>query len=258
MYAEERRLHILELLKERKRVEVAELAELLAISPETVRRDLNELEIRGLLQRTHGGAIYVDRQSVPPFLSLQARRDINAERKRQIAMAAVPHVADGDVIAIDNSTTVGTMLRFIPVSLTLTIVSYSLYAVMEIAARPDCDWNCILLGGTVNFKQMSLYGLLATNSLGNFKPAKLFMSCAGIDRDGQLTEGNLDDAEMKCELIKRSRRIFLLADESKFGRIGSVNQGTLDDVDCLITNRGLAPENAAILAERRIQVLYGG
>lgn len=258
MYAEERRMHILELLKSKKRVDVAELAEKLAISPETARRDLNELEIRGLLQRTHGGAIHVDSHAAPPFLSLHARRNINAEQKREIAMAAAAHVRDGDVIAIDNSTTVCAMLQFIPAGHTLTVITYSLHAVMEIAARPECDWDCIFLGGTVNFKQLSVHGMLATNSLANFKPAKFFMSCAGIDGDGQLTESNLDDAEIKCELLKRSRRVYLLADESKFGRVASVNQGTIKDVGCLITNSATDRKKTAFLAETSVEVLYGG
>lgn len=256
MYAEERRLSILQLLKEKKRVEVAELAEWLRISPETVRRDLSELELQGLLKRTHGGALHVDAQDAPLFRSPNARRDVNVDNKRSIAQVAAAHVDNGDVIAIDNSTTVGMMLQYIPAGHNLTIIAYSLNVVTEIAARPDCDWNCILLGGTVNFKQLSTYGLLANNSLANFKPAKFFLSCAGIDRDGQLTESNLDDAEIKCELLKRSRSVFLLADESKFGRVASVNQGTLDDVDVLVTNAGLPKEKIAFLTDKQVRVLY--
>ncbi len=255
MYAEERRLQIMDLLKRQKRVDVAELAEKFDASPETIRRDLNEMAQDGFLKRTHGGAIYLGDRKYRPLLPLFPRRDVNREQKNRIARVAAGFIEEGDVLALDNSTTVLCLLDFIPHDLRLTILTYSLQIALEIAAKPDCRWTCIILGGTVNAPNLSSHGVLTSTALGFFQPRKLFMSCAGLTPDGLMTEGSLLEAEIKLELIQCSQQRYLLVDASKWGQVGAVKEGNVADFDCLVTNAGVDRERLTFLKEGKVRLV---
>ena len=256
MFAEERRQHILELLKMKKRVDVADLAGKLEISPETIRRDLNELEAEGVLKRTHGGAIYLGDHSSRPIMPMHSRREVNVDDKANIARTAAGFVKDGDVIAIDNSTTAARIVDFIPAAIRLTVITYSLQVILDSIAKPNRNWTCISLGGVVNPKNLSCHGVLTTNALDLFQPHKLFMSCAGIDANGVMTEGNLLEAEIKRELLRACRQVFLLVDKSKWGQVGPINEGRAADLDYLITNAVADPDTLPIPRGSKVQILF--
>ena len=256
MYAEERRMHILKQLEKKKRVGVLDLAGEFSTSPETIRRDLNEMEADGFLKRTHGGAISQDGRESRPMLGLLSRRAVEFDNKSSIAKTAAGFVENEDVIAIDNSTTACRMIEFIPADIKLTLISYSLQVIMDAAAKRDCNWTCISLGGVVNPGNLSSHGMLAANALSFFQPRKLFMSCAGIDPSGVMTEGNLLEAEIKRELLKACRETFLLVDKSKWRQAGSVNEGNAADMDCLITNADVDPEMLAVLRDAKLRIVF--
>lgn len=256
MYVAERRSHILELLKKDKRVDVSALAERLGASPETIRRDLNEMEAEGFLVRTHGGAIYLGKNESRPLIPFLPRQAINHDKKTRLGRVAARFVESGDVIAIDNSTTAGCILDHIPTHLRITVITYSLPVVLDVTSRPECQWSCICLGGMVNVKNMSTHGLLTNNDLSYFNPKKLFMSCAGIDENGLMTEGELIESEIKRELIQRSRKRYLLIDDSKWGQVGAVNEGDVTQIDCLITNAAADRAKLAPLLDRGVNILF--
>ncbi|MDR1745382.1 MAG: DeoR/GlpR family DNA-binding transcription regulator [Planctomycetota bacterium] len=251
-------MHILKQLKKKKRVGVLDLAGELSISPETIRRDLNEMEADGFLKRTHGGAISLGSRESRPLLGILSRRAVEFDKKSAIAKTAAGFVESGDVIAIDNSTTACHMIDFIPAGIKLTLVTYSLQVIIDAAAKHDCNWTCVSLGGIVNPGNLSSHGMLTANALSFFQPRKLFMSCAGIDPSGVMTEGNLLEAEIKRELIKACRKTFLLVDKSKWGQVGSVNEGSAADMDCLITNADVDPEKLAVLRGANVRIVFDG
>lgn len=256
MYVEERRLHILELLKKDKRVDVSALAVQLDTSAETIRRDLNELEAEGFLVRTYGGAIYLgeDKSRQPiPFLP---RQEINHEKKMRLAEIAARHVEPGDVIAIDNSTTAGCMIEYIPAHYRITVITYSLQLVLAIVSKPKCRWTCISLGGMVEVENMSTHGLLTNNAVGFFNPKKLFMSCTGIDPTGLMTEGNLLESEIKRELLQNSQTRFLLIDDTKLGQVGVVNEGHISQMNFLITNATADRAKLSALLDEKTTLLF--
>ena len=256
MFAEERRQFILEQLQKKRRVDVLGLAGKLDTSPETIRRDLNEMETDGILKRTHGGAIYLDDHTSRPLMPLHSRHEVNADGKADIARVAAGFVNDGDVIAIDNSTTTARIIEYIPADIKLTIVTYSMKVILDVIANPKRTWTCINLGGVVNPKNMSCHGTLTSSALKMFQPHKLFLSCAGIDSTGMMTEGNLLEAEIKRELLQSCRKSFLLADGSKWGQVGPVNEGQAANLDYLITNADVAPEKLAILRGKKVRIIF--
>lgn len=255
MYAEERRQHILTVLRQLKRVDVADLAEQLNTSPETIRRDLREMEAENSLKRTHGGAIYIGEHKQRREAPLSHRKSLNFESKRKIARVAATLIEDGDVVAIDNSTTTFCMLEFIPLHFKLTIVTNSIPLVSEALSMADSEWTCICLGGVASKHSFSTTGSMTASAIGHFRPSKLFMSCAGIDADGNLTEGNLPDTEIKRELIGRSRQKYLLADAAKLGWYSAMVEGNIAEFDCLITNHGADRGMLSFVAERGVKVM---
>lgn len=256
MFAEERRQLILDFLKQKKRVDVADLAEELSTSPETIRRDLNEMETAGLLKRTHGGAILQNDIASYTLRPLDSRRVINADKKARIAKAAAGLVENGDVIAIDNSTTACRVVDHIPADFKLTVVTYSLQVIYDIARMNNSQWTCISLGGIVNMANMSTHGLLTSNALNFFQPRKFFMSCAGVSPEGLLTEGALLEAETKRELMRCSQKIILMVDDSKWGKTGVVNEGDISGVDCLVINAETEMEKVAIPPGGKLRILF--
>lgn len=256
MYAEERRLHILRLLRENKRVDVADLAEEMALSSETIRRDLREMEAEGLLKRTHGGAILRSIQDERPETPLMQRKMDNHELKAAIARKAASFVGNGDIVAMDNSSTVSGMLQFIPREHRITIVTNSVAIMVDILSRGECEWTCVSLGGVLSPHSNAAFGQLTLEALAHFRPNKLFMSCGALDDTGRTTEGNLNDSELKKALAACSQTTYLLADATKFGRVGAVNGIDIDDCDYLITNSGLDRQWLPYLEDKSVEVIF--
>lgn len=256
MYAEERRIHIYDLLKHAKRVDVADLSERFGASLETIRRDLREMEADGLLRRTHGGAIIMDKPKTEVDMPVVFRKTINSDLKDEIARVAAGHVHDGDIVALDNSTTSLCILKFIPTDFKLTLVTNSIQSVIEAMSINDRDWSCICLGGMVNHRSYSTFGFIASNSLSFFRPNILFMSCAGLDETGRLTEGSISGVEIKRELIRRSQKKVLLLDATKWGLVGGVAEADIEEMDLLITNESSERKKLEFLRDKRIEICF--
>ncbi len=256
MYAEERRIKIYDLLKEFRRVDVTDLSERFNASLETIRRDLREMESDGLLRRTHGGAIIMDKPKTENDMPIVFRRTINSDLKEQIAQLAVTHVNDGDIVALDNSTTALCLLKFIPREYKITLVTNSIPSILEALSMTECDWNCICLGGMVSPRSYSTAGLVASNALGFFRPNILFMSCAGLDAQGRLTEGSLSGVEIKRELIHSSQKRVLLLDSTKWGLAGGVVEAGIEEMDLLITNGSVERDKLEFLQDKRIDIRF--
>lgn len=258
MYAEERRIKIYDLLKETRRVDVAELSEMFKASLETIRRDLREMEADGLLRRTHGGAIIMDKPKTENDMPVVFRKTLNSELKDDIARAAVTHINDGDIVALDNSTTALCLLKFIPKEYKITLVTNSIQSILEAMSINDGEWNCISLGGMVNPRSYSTVGFIASNALSFFRPNILFMSCAGLDENGRLTEGSMSGVEIKRELIKCSQKKVLLLDATKWGLVGGVAEAEIEEIDVLITNESCDKKRLEFLRDKRIDIRFAG
>ncbi len=256
MYAEERRQRIRELLELNKRVDVAELAEMMGSSPETIRRDLREMEVGGLLRRTHGGAIAIAETRRRSEIHIQSRKAINFRLKAAVAKRAAEFVEDGDVIAIDNSSTAYCLLEYLPRHYKITVLTNSIQVILEILSFSGCSWTCVSLGGVLHHNYTSTYGFLACRTLDYLRPDKLFMSCFGVDGDGSMTEGNLKDVEIKLAMLGRSRVSYLLLDEMKWGRVGTAVTGPVSKVDYIVTNSGADRQKMEFLSRMDVELLF--
>ena len=243
MYSEERKAEILKILEQNGKVSVIEMAEKYQISRETVRRDLKDLEMKGVLTRTHGGAIprkVFDEigGNVIQEYPQQVRGIRNSQEKQRICRKAVSFIQDNDILFIDNSTTCLYIVPNLPPELHVTILTNSLRLLTE-ASQYDCrNKTFYCLGGNFNPRNLSTYSnTLMLKDQFEFFPDKCILSCAGISESRKITDGSLFEVSTKHMFMETSSEVFLLADHTKLGFNGQFFLDDGSNVDYLIVDR---------------------
>lgn len=236
MLPEQRKRNIVELVTEHDGCSVAEIAAHEDVSEPTVRRDLRELEERGLIERSHGGAVPVT--SVGGEQSYRQKEVQNLEAKTEIADRAVGEIYPDYVVFFDAGTTTMQVARAAPTDGSYLPVVNSPLLALELVAD---DAEVKLTGGTLRHRTRALVGPTAESFMSRTSFDLLFLGTNGIDADG-LTTPNEDEARMKELMVERSERVVLVADSSKFGNRSFVRFADLGDVDRLITET--APPSA--------------
>lgn len=238
----ERQRQIIEELNLNGRVLVAELVKLCQVSPETIRRDLTQLEKKGILQRSHGGAVINrpaagnnNRRTV--FNEYEAtfrqRMNENEQQKMQIAKRALDFISIGDCLLLDSSTTCWFLARQLP-DIELTVLTNSLRTIQALAVKSHIRTIC--LGGEYSDRYEDFHGVVAEYPLKEFLINKIFFSCSGLGGDGYLREGNENGAHLKQQMLLAAERKYLLMDASKFSRPSFARICHYRDVDFLITD----------------------
>lgn len=240
MYATERQQEILGKARADGRVEVRELAELLDVTPETVRRDLTALERRGLLHRVHGGAIPVERLGFEPAVA--ERESLMSSEKERIARAALDELPDGGGIILDAGTTTARLAELLPTDRELTVVTHSLPIALSLAARPLVTLH--LLGGTIRGRTLAAVGAWTERDVQDIFADVAFLGTNGLTLGQGLTTPDLLEAGVKRALVGAARRIVVLADHTKVGRSEFAHVAPLSAIDTLITDTGLETELA--------------
>ena len=216
MLARERRSQILRNLESAGAVQVTRLASELAVTDETIRRDLAKLAGEGLIVRTHGGAVRPDKDLHDMPYAL--RRVTNVEAKRAIAVEAAKMVRPGDVIGIDASTTgfeLARLLRCDEEDAPITVVSNGLDVAKVLAGREGI--RIISTGGELDEEGTSFTGPLAESAFLQFALRRAFMSCKGYDAERGPSEASLDHAAIKKTMLSIADESILLVDSSKVG-----------------------------------------
>jgi DeoR family transcriptional regulator, L-fucose operon activator len=238
MFAQERHSLILQALERDGSVRVASLARELQVTEETVRRDLERLGHDGRLLRTHGGALPLDNSSRRE-LPFAVRSTAQLMEKRAIASNALSHIIEGDVIAIDGSSSGYCLACSLP-DIPLTVITPSVPVVAALADKSHVRVVC--LGGYLDSTSMSFSGPLMEFAVQQFNIHKLFISCKGLDIERGLSETTDSLAAVKKCLIARADRTYLLADHTKFSVRSTVVFAALSDVDVIITDQNTAPD----------------
>jgi len=242
----ERERRILQLLKGQRVVSVTELCRELGVSVATVRRDIQGLDKRGLLVRVRGGAMMAGDSRAEPFFSDKEGKQ-TAEKER-IAHLALSLVEDHDSLYLDGGSTVLALARLLDERDDLTIVTNSLMAAAELM---ESRHRVILVGGEFRAISRTLVGPLTLPIISSLNVDKAFMGTIGFAGTDGLTTTDPSEAFTKTEIMKRSRRVILLADHTKLGtRSLARSEGR---IHMLITDR-IDPELHAQLRELEIEV----
>lgn len=237
IFGVERKSEILKFLEENGRVEVNQLAAFFNASCETIRRDLNEMEVRGLLKRTHGGAILSNAiSSTAQEYPVNFREIQRFKEKNAICKLAATFIKNGDSIYIDNSSTCLYLIQYIPADFQVTIITNSIKLLIGKNEINTPSLSFICLGGFYHKDNFSTYGNLSLRNAGEFFPAKSFMSCGGILPPNRLTDSSLLEVDTKRLMIERSEEVIILADHTKFGRASTVYLADFEDIDKVVTD----------------------
>lgn len=236
-----RETYILDLLAKDGSLSVSALSRDLGVSEVTVRANLRELESKGLLTRTHGGA---QRTSVVDILDRQRSR---IDEKDRIAAAAADLVVDGDTIMIEAGTTTALVSRYLTNRRGVQIVTNS--TLVFAYARHNPQLTVILTGGEFNRDTESLVGSVALRTIRDFNVRLAFVGTDGFTSDRGLTTAFAQGAEVLAAMCGRADQTWLLADSSKYGRAGFVSVAPLSGLAGIITDSGLADEAAEQLTE---------
>ncbi|MFJ7977342.1 DeoR/GlpR family DNA-binding transcription regulator [Peribacillus sp. NPDC096379] len=214
---EERQRLIIQWVNEEKRVSVGKLATKFSVTPETIRRDLTELEEQERVTRVHGGAVlYTKLEEEQVFLQ---KLDMNRAEKERIAIEATSRIKDGDTIAIDVGTTTVHMADFIQNVKNLTVVTNSIKAAdrfNQAIEEKRMTGKVILLGGVTNPAQSSVSGAMTLEWLNHIRVDQAFISCGGIVAD-MIYDYDLDESLVSAKMMACSKKNILLADSSKMG-----------------------------------------
>ena len=241
MYAPERQQQIVDIARADGRVDVNALAELLGVTPETVRRDLTTLERHGLLRRVHGGAIPVEKLGFEP--RLDERQERYTAEKERIAKTAVDELPAEGVILLDAGSTTQLLAENLPRDRELTVVTNSI-AVATVVAKRD-NLSLYLLGGRVRGRTLAAVGEWATHALAGIHVDVAFVGTNGLSVRRGLTTPDQDEAMVKRAMVTAARRVVVLCDHTKIGTDHFAQFAPLDAVDTVITDMGLDAETAA-------------
>ncbi|MBQ8204106.1 MAG: DeoR/GlpR transcriptional regulator [Clostridia bacterium] len=251
MLALERQKRILELLSIEGAVMVSKLSAELGVTEETVRRDLEKLEAKEMLRRTHGGALPMDEGSYE--FSLEKRKALNVEAKQALARKAVQFIATGDTVFLDASTTTFYMAKELKTMRNITVITNSIRVINELSGVEGV--KVIAVGGIVSNNQ-SLVGAMAENYItDNYFADKMFFSSRGIGENSIILEGNEQECFIKQSMLKNSKIHYYLCDKSKVGRVGYMRLSTFENVKYLITDASVEGELKATLDEFGVEII---
>ncbi|MFD5653366.1 MULTISPECIES: DeoR/GlpR family DNA-binding transcription regulator [unclassified Streptomyces] len=251
MYAPERQQEILRLARDGGRVDVVSLAEEFQVTAETIRRDLKALDRAGLLRRVHGGAIPAGRLDFEPDLA--ERESTAADEKDRIARAALAELPAEGTLILDAGSTVARMAAAIPPDASLTVVTHSLPIAARLADHPGIQLH--IVGGRVRHRTRAAVDAWALRAYGEIRADMAVVAANGFSVEHGLTTPDLAEAAVKRAALTAARRVVLLADSSKYAQEHFARFGALGDVDLLITDKGLTPEDAGDIERAGTEVV---
>lgn len=250
LYAAQRHDLIVAQARDVGRVDVAELAEQLAVTPETVRRDLTSLERRGLVRRVHGGALPVAPAEQEP--SVPQRRERSTAEKTRIAHHALAELPADGVVLLDSGTTTLALAQAWPDDAELTVATNCLAIAAVLADKPACDLH--LIGGRIRERTGAAVGAWAEAALRDVVVDVAFLGTNGFSLDWGMTTPDGVEAEVKRAMVAAARRVIVLADASKAGRSHFHRFADVADVSLLITDSSLDEETALTLDAAGMEV----
>jgi DeoR/GlpR family transcriptional regulator of sugar metabolism len=247
----ERHRRILQLIEENGRGTVNELSQMLGVSGSTIRRDLEEMDQHGLIQREHGGAFPPDLASVePPVLQRSMEQ---AVEKRRIGRAAAQLVENGMTIFIGSGTTTLEMARYLEGKENLTVITNALNIANQIAGYSGI--TLIVIGGLFRRTELSLIGHITEQALKELRADKVFFGIRAINMRDGLTNDYLPETMTDRAIIEVASEVILLADHTKFDKVSTARVAPITAVDVIVTDDQLSDAVVMELEEAGVRVI---
>lgn len=232
MFAEERRIKIVDLINERHKMTVDELCELFHVSSATIRTDLRELQLAGLVTRTHGGAIQKTKTGFE--LNSKQREVQHLREKQRIARAALALIDNGDRIILDTGTTALELAKLLGDRRNITVVTNDIQIAGVLEDMEGTD--VILMGGILRKRFHCTVGIQGRDTCAGLTVDKAFMGTNNLSPDKGATTPDVRQAETKKLMIAIANRVIILCDSSKIGKVSFAQFATTDQIDVVVTD----------------------
>ncbi|TDV24016.1 DeoR family transcriptional regulator [Paraburkholderia caballeronis] len=230
-------------------VTIDDLASHFDVTPQTVRRDVNQLADQGLLRRYHGGATL---PTSSENVSYTARQRMFHEEKRRIATLVASYIPDQASLFINLGTTTEEVARALGHHRGLRVITNNLNVANMMSGYPECE--VLITGGIVRPWDKGIVGELAIDFIRQFKVDYAIIGTSAIEADGTLRDFDTREVRVAEAIIEHARLVYLVADHSKFGRPALVRQGHLNQIHALFTDKPLPAEMTETAAAANTQV----
>ena len=243
-----RQQQILELVRERGYVSIEEMAQLFVVTPQTIRRDINQLAELNLLRRYHGGAAY---DSSIENTAYAMRADQMRDEKQRIGEAIAAQIPDHASLFINIGTTTESIARALLNHNHLKIITNNLHVASILSAKDD--FEVLLAGGNVR-RDGGVVGQASVDFINQFKVDFALVGISGIDEDGSLLDFDYQEVRVSQAIISNARQVFLAVDSSKFGRNAVVRLGSVALVDRVFTDAAPSAAINRLLTEHKVHL----
>lgn len=250
MYTSKRQNKILELIKDHGQISVDELVTECAVTPQTIRTDLNELHKANKLVRMHGGARLIDgRENV----EYEARRQIAAPQKVMIGRAAAELIPDNSSLFINIGTTTEAFSDALVSHKGLMVITNNINVASRL--RLGMENEVIITGGVVRSSDGGVVGEAAVDFIKNFKVDYAIIGSSAIDSDGSLLDFDFREVKVAQAIIENARHVILVADSTKLERNAPVRIGHISQVDTFITDVIVDEELRSVCRDSEVEVV---
>lgn len=228
---------IMEFISEHGSVQVDELSEHLKVTPQTIRRDLNQLYELELIQRIHGGAILKD---TIENLGYGARKVLMADEKTEIAKQTAAIIPDSSSMFINLGTTTERVAEYLVDRSSILVITNNINVASIL--WPYRSIEVMIAGGMIRQSDGGIVGTSTEEFIEKFKPDFGIIGCSAIDDAGEFLDFDLREVRVTQAITRQARTVILVADSMKLKRSAPVKVGTLADIDILVTDEGISPE----------------
>ena len=212
------------------------LTTLMAVSMDTLRRDIQQLLKEGKIKKIYGGIEYIEPAMTE--IKLDQRMGSMSKEKQAIAKRCSEQVQDGDCIYLDSGTTTFKIAKYIKQKKNVTVVTNSILVVLELA---DSEVDVIIIGGKIRKEEKSVFSHEALFHFESLNIDKAFLCAGGITVEKGVSDYHLEEAITRKTIMTIANTIYVAADSTKFGKDVLIGIAPLEKIDCLITDQHLQP-----------------
>lgn len=244
----ERNQFICDYILEKGGAQIKELSLLLHVSEATIRRDLDELAAKGLIERIHGGGMPRNNYSTTFERIHDEKLKLQLVEKKKIGQHAAGLVQDGDSIFLDTGTTSYQLALGLSGKENITVITNDLFIATNVDFHPSA--NVVLTGGIKRSGYSVLIGSMVEEMVRDIRVDIVFLTADAIDETFGISNTNFSEAAIKKLLLKAGKKVILIADHTKFGTSAVVKVCDLDAVDIILTDVGLGDATKECLLEQ--------
>ncbi|AIF52719.1 DeoR/GlpR family DNA-binding transcription regulator [Pelosinus sp. UFO1] len=235
---------------EKERASIEELCSVFNVSKNTMRRDINQLELKGKIKKVYGGIILTDKKTTEPFESREVK---NKSAKLIIADLASTLIEDGDIVYIDSGTTTMHMIPYLSERKNVTIITNNLHVILN--SLPYQNLNIISTGGTLFRRTNSFVDAEAVNSLKKYNISKAFLATTGVSIAKGITNSSSLEYDIKRYIVEHCDKKILLADNTKLEKVSLITYYDLKDIQVFISEQRPEQEYVDFFASNNISLL---